>query len=453
MFFQRLLATVSFVLFSSMGTQAAEIKKSTNPECRIEVVGEIRKGDSEAFEGFADYLIVNNGESTSASIVCLDSPGGSLIEGMAMAKFILKNGISTRILSNKQCASICAIMFMMGNYRGDEVAGLSRRMHYTSRLGFHRPYLKIDDATNYTSNDLETTYNFGIETIFEIMTVSNQREPWGTAQMIEPELVQRMIATPGTEIFYVTTIEEATRWRIDVDGIPEHIQSGAKHFQYACENALANRVTLTSQLNGDDSILGQGIFHFKPLNSYSVKKIATQSSAPINQRTQIESLRAGYSSIGCQVQILEQSVAICGYDESTDVRIGSCNDESGMRYYPKSLMLHPKTHLGTFAIPDDGSDARRIVRCHIYDASRKLTDREVCLQSVVMLVEQDNAIVRHFFTWPSGSRSVVDIEAAPYGQTSSAIRINGIKGKKSVVKDYTNCITNQSTNNFFCISE
>lgn len=453
MFFKRFLATISVVLLSLTGTQAAKITRSTNPECRVEVVGEISKGDSVVFESFADYLIVHNGESTSPSIVCLDSPGGSVLEGMAMAKFIIKNGVSTRILADKQCASICAIMFMMGNYRGDEVAGLSRRMHYTSRLGFHRPYLKINDARNYTSNDLESIYDLGIETIYEIFTVANQREPWGTAQMIEPELVQRMIATPSDEMFYVSTIEEATRWNIDIDGIQKNIKLGANHLQYACENALAYPVDLTSQLNGNDSVLGQAIFYFNPLNSYSVKKIATLPSAQINERTKIESNRAGYSNIGCEVQIFDQSVAICGYDESTGVRIGNCNDESGMRHYSKSIMLHPKTQLSTFALSDVSSDARRITRCHIYDASLKLTDREACLQSVVMLVEKDVVIVRHFFTWPSGSRTVVDIEAAPYGQTSSAIRIIAAKGKKSTVKNYSNCIANQTNNNFFCIPE
>jgi hypothetical protein len=216
-------AALALTLLSPFATQAATIQISNDPECRVEIVGDIRNGDMETLQQLAEYLIVENGESTSASVLCLDSPGGSVVEGMAMAKFILENGVSTRIRTLKECASICAIMFMMGNYRGSEVAGLSRRMHYSSRLGFHRPYLQVDEAQLYTSSDLESTYDLGMETVFEILTVANQREPWGTAQMIEPDLMQRITGTPGADMFYVSTVEEAARWRIDIDGVPENI--------------------------------------------------------------------------------------------------------------------------------------------------------------------------------------------------------------------------------------
>lgn len=434
-------------------TYAAVIKQSDDPECRVEIVGEISKGDAIAFKRLADYLIEDDGESTSASVVCLDSPGGSVIEGMAMAKFILEKGISTRIREDKQCASICAIMFMMGNYRGGEVAGLSRSMHFTSLLGFHRPYLRSDEASLYTSSDLENTYDLGMETIFEILAVANQREPWGTAQMIEPELMQIMIGTPGSKIFYVSTIEQATRWRIDVDGSPSSIRSGPNQIHYACENALAYSVALTSELNGNEGILGDAIFRFEALNAYSVEQIATKANASFQQRMEVTSIRAGYSGVGCQVQARDQSVAVCGYDESTDVRVGNCDDEAGMRYFPTTSMLHPKTQLITFGFPDDfGSDARRIARCTTYDASLLQTDNQPCLHSVVLTVDETLPLARHYMTWPSGSRTVIEIGAAPYAKTSNYVRINGASGARTPFKGDASCITNQSTGNMICIS-
>jgi len=399
MVFKQLIISFILLFLPLTTAYAAAIQKSDDPECRLEILGEIRKGDAKAFEKFSEYLIVDNGESTSASVVCLDSPGGSVIEGMSMAKFILENGISTRIRAEKECASICAIIFMMGNYRGGEVAGLSRSMHFTSLLGFHRPYLRADEASLYTSSDLESTYDLGMETIFEILTIANQREPWGTAQMIEPELMQRIIGTPGSEMFYVSTIEEATRWRINIDGTPSDIRSGSNQLHYACENALAYPVALTSELNGSDGILGQAIFGFEPLNAYSVEQIATKAPASSGQRVQVTSNRAGYSGVGCQVQVRDQSVAVCGYDESTDVRVGNCDAKSGMRYFPNTAMLHPKTQLVTFAFSDGfGSDVRRITRCETYDASLVRTDSQLCLQSVVLTVDGTLPLARHYLT-------------------------------------------------------
>ncbi len=180
--FKCLAAFAALTILIAPPVQGAEIQKSDDDECRVQITGEIRKGDAEALARLSDHLIVDNGESTNASVLCLDSPGGNLIEGMNMAKFILENGISTRIRADRECSSICAIMFMMGNYRGGEVAGLSRRMHYTSKLGFHRPYLKPDEARLYTSDDLASIYSLGMETVFGILEVANRREPWGTAR-------------------------------------------------------------------------------------------------------------------------------------------------------------------------------------------------------------------------------------------------------------------------------
>ncbi len=410
MLINKVITTVILMLMPEIAAYAAEIKQSNDPECRVEIVGEIRKGDAVSLEQLARYLVVDNGESTSAAVVCLDSPGGSVIEGMAMAKFILENGISTRIREDNQCASICAIMFMMGNYRGSEVAGLSRSMHFTSMLGFHRPYLRADEASLYTSSDLESTYDLGMVTIFEILAIANQREPWGTAQMIEPELMQRILGTPGSEMFYVSTIEEATRWRIDINGTPSDIRSGPNQLHYACENALAYPVALTSELNGTDGIFGQAIFGFEPLNAYSVGQIVTKAIASPGQRVEVNSNRAGYSEVGCQVQARKQSVSVCGYDESTDVRVGDCHYEAGMRYFPTTAMLHPKTQLATFAFADGlGSDARRITRCETYDSSLVRTDSQRCLQSVVLTVDGALPLARHYMTWPSGSRTVIEM--------------------------------------------
>lgn len=446
-------AGIGSLLFLGTAAIAADIRAVENGHCRVEIKGEIARGDAARLKSLSGHLLVHNGESTLGSVLCLDSPGGSVIEGLEMASFILESGISTYIADQATCASICAIMFMMGNYKGGEVAGLSRSMHYRAQLGFHRPYLKADEARSYTSSDLESVYRLGLETVFDVITLANTRERWGTARMIEPELMAKITGTPGSEMFYVATLEEAERWRIFVDGLPE-TPPGAKKLQYACENALAYPLALPSELNGNGSLLGEAVYGFEPLNAYSVKKFANAPRATAGQTEKIDSIRSGYSVVGCHVAVLDNSVSVCGYDEATDTYVGACGTRYGMRNYNNRILLHPKTEFITLGLPDElGADARRITRCKIWNSSNKMTDSDPCLHSVIFAVENDQALARHVFEWPSGARTVVDIGAASYGETSDHVQINGVSGSRTSKHPNMDCVLNDSSGNTFCVSQ
>ncbi|MFG6562455.1 hypothetical protein [Sulfitobacter sp. 1A15299] len=425
---------------------------SDDVRCRVELTGPIERGDAETLLGLADQLLVHVGESTRGSTLCLDSPGGMLIEGMEMARFILEKGVSTFLREDATCASICAIMFMMGNYQGEEVAGISRRMHFSARLGFHRPYMTPDEALSYTSEDVASTYDLGMETVFDILTIANQRSPWGTAQMIEPELLQRILGTPGDQMFYVSTVEQALRWQIGIEGLPSILPLNRHRMHYACENALATRVALTSELNGPGGLLTDEIFHFQPLNSYSIQLVASVTAPPVSGQVRVISLRAGYSGVSCAIEMQGSHIRVCGVDEATDSYIGNCEQAYGMRYLSPLAQFHPRTQLVTLSLADAvGADARRISLCEIYDGSGKRTDRDPCLHAVVLMSESDNKIARHVITWPSGSRTVIDI-GATFGETSEHVRINGAKGDRTNIGSNPNCVINRQSGNTVCIS-
>ncbi len=446
------LVVIVSSLFIATASNAADIRIVQSGNCRVEIEAEITRGDAARLKALSGHLLVHNGESTSGSVLCLDSPGGSVVEGLEMASFILENGVSTYIEDEAICASICAIMFMMGNYRGSEVAGLSRSMHYRAQLGFHRPYLEVDEARSYTSNDIESVYRLGLETVFDILTLANTREPWGTARMIEPELMAKITGTPGSEMFYVTTVEEAERWRIFVDGL-SNTPPGAKKPQYACENALAYPVALPSELNGNDGLLGDAVYGFESLNAYSVEKFANAPRAFEGLIEDVVSIRAGYSGVGCKVAVRNNSVAVCGYDEATDTFVGACGERYGMRNYNQTVLLHPKTEFWTLGLHDElGADARRIARCEIRDSSNEVTDSDPCLHSVIFAAENDRPLTRHVFEWPSGARTVVEIGAAPYGETSNYVRINGVSGSRISKNKETQCILNETSGNTLCVN-
>lgn len=445
-----LAALLLFVLPTS--GIAAQITISDDPECRIDIKGQIERGDFLALLEFENYLIVNNGESTRQSVICLDSLGGDVKSGLAIATFILEKGVSTRLQQNAECYSICAIMFMMGNYRGAEVRGLSRRMHVTASLGFHRPYLSLQEAALYSSGDIEDSYEFGVTSIFDILTLANQPAPWSTARMIEPDLMLRITGTPGDEIFLVTTVEEALRWNIQIDGIPAPQNIDTSHLLFACENALATQHQLTTELAGR-GLLTEKIFDFSPLNSNSIKQVVAGARwIPQSETYQISSLRSGYSSIGCEVALSDQSVSVCGYDEATDTRIGNCGERYGRRGISQLALYHPATELLALTlVTGNAPEAAALRRCRVFDQSGVLIDTDICLQEVILLSDGSDQRAQHLITWPSGARTMIEIGATD-PETVPTFRINGSLGRPVSLPNLPNCIKNSVSGNTFCVS-
>lgn len=223
--------------------------------------------------------------------------------------------------------------------------------------------------------------------------------------MIEPELMAKITGTPGSEMFYVTTLEEATRWAISVVGLNENLP-GAMKPQYACENALAYPVALPSELNGNSSLIGDAVFSFSPLNSNSGAKFASAPKAVVGQVSEITSIRAGYVAVGCSVAVGSDFVQVCGYDEATDTYVGACGAKYGMQNYSRITLLHPKTEIRTLGLPNGvAADVRRVAYCEIKNSSGKITDSEWCLHSVIFSAAGKQPLTRHVFDWPSDAKN------------------------------------------------
>ncbi|MFD0982827.1 COG3904 family protein [Tropicimonas aquimaris] len=433
--------------------QAAEVTRSQDIECRVEISGPIERGDFEKLSALEKHLVVQDGESTSDSVVCLDSPGGSVTEGLKMAAFFLEKGVSTRIRAGAECHSICAIMFMMGNYRGSEVAGLSRRMHATARLGFHRPYLTLEEAGSFTSGEIEDSYDFGVSTIFEFLTLANQREPWGPGRMIEPDLMQRITGTPGDDLFYISTVEHALHWDIGIDGVTEPKEIGSLHLLFACENALAAGVSLTTELAGS-GLVGNEIFGLAPVNPYTIKAAVDGVRwDPQSEAFEVTSLRSGYSNVTCEVVPSGGSAMVCGTDEQTNIRLGECGTPYGRWSFASLAFYHPATELRALPlIAGNAPEAVKLRHCQVFDSDGALVDDDPCIQQVLLIRDGKGPRSQHLFDWPSGSRTVVEIEARD-DDFSGAFRLNGSPATSVPQTGPANCILNTTSGNVFCISD
>jgi len=113
----------------------------------IYIMGDIERGDGKKF---AD-LIASTGNKVNT--VLLDSPGGSFEDGMAIAKLVRERNFATSVRPDRECTSMCAIIWIAGNKR-----------YYASKakIGFHSmSWWPVDQQGNITKNGKGRTWNAG----------------------------------------------------------------------------------------------------------------------------------------------------------------------------------------------------------------------------------------------------------------------------------------------------
>lgn len=156
--------------------------------------GSIEAGDTERFRAYFESKADGFGFS-----VALDSPGGSMMEGMLLGEYFRATGINTIVarypirpagmedfdysgldsIPGAQCSSACALAFL---------GGVDRSIDKGGAIGFHQFYGGSDERT--AAEAMEQT-----QTTSAI--VANYLRKMGTA----PELFELMSITPPEELF------------------------------------------------------------------------------------------------------------------------------------------------------------------------------------------------------------------------------------------------------------
>jgi hypothetical protein len=106
---------------------ASTLTKMPTKDGKIIVIlnGEITEGDSDNLK-----LLIKTENDAGRLIyaIRLNSPGGNLMEGVALADLVRNGKISTSIPDGSQCASACFIIF---------AAGTEKFAHYGAHVGVH----------------------------------------------------------------------------------------------------------------------------------------------------------------------------------------------------------------------------------------------------------------------------------------------------------------------------
>lgn len=257
--FQLFLAAMLLTALGGASNAATLITEPKEPTCDFMLSGAIEQGDAARLERAIS-------PSVDGRVLCLDSPGGDLREGIALFHVIWeKDSVVTRVKSNDTCTSACAIAFLGGSRTVGTGVVRSRQsvVEPGSVLGFHSPRIQISENEVYSSNAVQAGYAQALESMGKLLDITFIEEH-GVRGMAT-YLLKAILRTPPTEMFYVNTVGRASLAEIGIADttLPEITWLGIKN---ACDTAIIkSRKDLVSlgvqrafALFGADGVDGKG---------------------------------------------------------------------------------------------------------------------------------------------------------------------------------------------------
>lgn len=227
-----ILAAGIFLTFGAGLASAGAVRQVDSPYCEWEFSGQIEKGDAAKL----DAIDV----TSEGAILCLDSPGGSLIEGQAMFEKIWTNSIFTVVKPQANCLSACALAFLGGSWQvGTDVVRFYRRWMWPgARLGFHRPYLDIAGKDGvYEANVVAEAFDHAMLSALKIYEMNQTIDRKVTG--MPDYLYYKVLATRGgpSSFHYVDTVGDLVMSDIDLYGIDLSAIPQAELVRNICDNA------------------------------------------------------------------------------------------------------------------------------------------------------------------------------------------------------------------------
>lgn len=435
MWFCRFLAL--FAAVCATGAYAASITRATSPNCVLDIKGPIVAGDYEAFVKLADENFIGHAtdEATSKDLVCLNSNGGSLVEGVRFARHCYEKGVGAVIDAGQQCLSSCAIMFMSGTAQGAEVSYANRQLHVGGRLGFHRPFIKPTGGDD-TPETLAASYDRALQSALDLIAIGNRRAPWTNSPMIKADLFEQMLMHTGDEMFMIDTVDKVGRWDIQLFGYADPTLLSEEQAFYACENSLQWQVGLT----GGDITYTRKI----ATEVHGGKRVRQVRSFPLAY--EVEGLGAGYVYEGCVIVLDQKRVSGCGIDENMSIILGDgrCDGSSFMGRLALTnpiAVFNPATRIADLERSDKSSGPEKTTRCVVRNAGGVI-DSEPCTVEEDVTKVKDALVTT--YVWPSGARTVIVRHV-------DSVELNGVPSEETISRDWGRCFDNSRTGNQFCV--
>lgn len=316
--------------------RAAEVRVVDRPECYLVLSGEIAPGDADKLEKL--LAVMEDDESVTgdrARSLCLNSPGGSLSEGIKLAKLVFSSHLPTYVDKNEVCNSACSLVWLGGSEFEDSHYA-SRKLNALGKLGFHAPYIPIREG-EYTNADVEKGFRLGVRAIAMLMEIPFTDGLGGYQTDIVPRaLLPEMLQKEPNEFASVDKIEDALVWGIDMVGMSdppfdrnatlcnicrnyETAESQIRGNERTCEDAKqsvkGNKVTFS--LDAFDSE-GTSICHVKGMLTNGRLHATLLQMAPYDETPKASDYASVKSWYGYDAQTSIASVAGKSLDTDSD---------------------------------------------------------------------------------------------------------------------------------------
>ena len=385
------------------GIPAETYQPDPDISCTHRFTGPFEKGD-------ANIII-----QAAPGLLCLDSPGGSLVEALKLTASMNSQTIATKIEADAACESACALVFMAGGFHPHESDKYRWRiLHPLGKLGFHAPDLEVAGGA-YTEQSVKKAYRLALKSVSETIANLVQRRGFG-GSALKSSLLGKMLETPAEAMFYVNTVDEAGQWEIDVGPIPKMGKPSIAQLVQGCVNAYAWRADEPAKFADQRS----------PENWWPDQ---APNGVALKGRVMINEL----FETGCAFEV-----------QATKPFDISMKFDSGEAIHAHTLMFqNPNLTLQDLHTGQTSSIAVNAPSgiCTIY-RNGSAVESEPCNHTY--RASQGQHI--NTYEWPSGSKTVTVIK-------NNTLYINGVKTGYAETIQGQICVTNPKSGNQFCYKD
>lgn len=438
------LLTIMWLFIATLNCFAADIEASItvgrhadDKRIYVSLSGMISDGDTAEIERRTKEALELYDYPDSDRIVVLNSEGGSYREGLRLHDFIRKNKFRTYVGEGDQCLSACAIAFLGGaNMNEGWAINPDRIVHPSADLGFHAPSLDVRGEAMVPASMLSVSYGNALESIAALISRIETSN-------IPRSLVETIISTPPNSMYLLRTLDDAARWDISVASHLEIREPNANEIARLCMNYPSWSEGKESQYKWFDNVgqVTKGISNAEFARSQERQFSSQMSLAHAGRFLNYVHIQTS------DYEIEEHCVVAFDKGGAMSVYMSDAYAEAAIQAAVDATMI-PNSYSLLHTLPSDTliTDLRPDVsgvwnqntsgRCTVEHDGR-LSDDEPCRRTV-----EGKVLI---FTWPSGSRTVVDER----GQQSL---INGSQISSSSSGLNRACWKNGVTQREFCYS-
>lgn len=441
---------------------AAEITLADDPAygCIADLRGRIESGDRDRLRAvieqaarlpqYRDLIYVNADFPDGTPNIgiyqplnlCLDSPGGSLAEAMDLTEFV-HGLLGTVVRAGARCESACALVFMAGSFTTETDFGLSvnRFLHVDGKLGFHAPSLTVPEG-RYDAASVAKAYQISVavtELIFRNLV----------AYRFAPSLAARMHATPAEDMHYITTVQEAARWRISILGVDSPLPTNEAMIRNGCSNLY---LSVLDQQSSDPDYwppIGAPLEDIRrnEFGAFEYTAFGMEAAGTCGVLVEGPDSEGFTSDFWGQASLIRSSLWGHGDIESATPPV--------FFGYFQNYMAWPG-ELPLSALPRSGTtqELTSAGRCHVFDSAEpaRMIDNEPCTR--VRRAAPGGRMVDSYL-WPSGARTTIE-------DAGQVLTLNGAAalswywlgdvppGNAPNNAPQPECIRNETSRNTFC---